>query len=217
MTHDDLWRALDTLAAEHGLSPSGLARAAGLDPTTFNVSKRRTAQGRPRWPSTESLARVLAATRTTLADFARLLDGAATPPLRLTPPAAGPRRLPLLGMAEAAAAGAFDESGHPNAHGWDEVALPDIQDPHAYALEVEGGRFAPLFRDGDLLVLSPAAPLRRGDRVVVRAEGVGLEPCELLRRSARRLELRSLAAGGGEHRLSLERVDFVHRIVWISQ
>jgi phage repressor protein C with HTH and peptisase S24 domain len=216
MTHDDLWRALDTLAAEHGLSPSGLARAAGLDPTTFNLSKRRTREGRPRWPSTESLARVLAATRTSLAEFARLLDGAAAPPLRLAP-AGGPRRLPLLPLGEAEAAEAFDANGLPNGAGWDEVMVPDLQDPHAYVLEVEGGRGAPVFRDGDLLVLSPAAPLRRGDRVIVRAEGLGLAAGEFLRRSARRLELRRLGSNAGELRLPLERVGFVHRIVWVSQ
>jgi|BEDMetMinimDraft_2_1075160.scaffolds.fasta_scaffold02152_2 phage repressor protein C with HTH and peptisase S24 domain len=216
MTHDQLWRALDALAAEHGLSPSGLARAAGLDATAFNVSKRRTRTGRPRWPSTESLARVLAATRTTLADFARLLDGAAAPPLRL-PPAGGARRLPLLGMREAAGEGAFDENGYPLAEVWDEIGLPDVPDPHAYVLEIEGADFSPLFRAGDLLVLSPAAPLRRGDRVVVRAAGLGLAPCELLRRSVRRLELHLLGGAGGELRLPLEQVAFVHRIVWISQ
>ena len=31
MRHDDVWRAIDTLAAEYGLSPSGLARKAGLE------------------------------------------------------------------------------------------------------------------------------------------------------------------------------------------
>ena len=60
MQHSQIWRAIDALAARRGLSPSGLARAAGLDPTTFNKSKREATDGRPRWPSTESLARALA-------------------------------------------------------------------------------------------------------------------------------------------------------------
>ena len=57
-----VWAALDRLVARAGLSPSGLARRAGLDPTTFNRSKRITSGGRERWPSTESLAKALAAT-----------------------------------------------------------------------------------------------------------------------------------------------------------
>ena len=59
MKHDDIWRALDTLAAEHGMSASGLAKRSGLDATTFNRSKRTMPDGRARWPSTESLAKVL--------------------------------------------------------------------------------------------------------------------------------------------------------------
>jgi phage repressor protein C with HTH and peptisase S24 domain len=80
MRHDDIWRAIDTLAAEHGLSPSGLARKAGLDPTSFNISKRRTGDGRFRWPSTESLAKILQATGARLEDFTALVMGARTVP-----------------------------------------------------------------------------------------------------------------------------------------
>ena len=40
MRHKDIWRGIDQLAAHHGLTPSGLARRAGLDPTAFNPSKR---------------------------------------------------------------------------------------------------------------------------------------------------------------------------------
>ncbi len=61
LTHGQVWAALDRLAERAGLSPSGLARRAGLDPTTFNKSKRVTSDGRERWPSTESLAKALAA------------------------------------------------------------------------------------------------------------------------------------------------------------
>src|ERR1700750_3430810 len=76
MKHDDVWRALDTLAAENGLSASGLARRSGLDPTTFNPSKRRMRAGRARWPSTESVAKVLDATGASLEAFTALVSGA---------------------------------------------------------------------------------------------------------------------------------------------
>src|SRR5215211_3278915 len=100
MRHDDIWRAIDALAAEHGLSASGLARRAGLDATAFNPSKRIGGDGRARWPSTESVAKVLAATGTGMDAFASLVTG--TPaPLRRTDGAAGrgaqaqARRIPL--------------------------------------------------------------------------------------------------------------------------
>ena len=66
LTHEQIWSALDRLAARAGLSPSALARNAGLDPTTFNKSKRGGANGKLRWPSTESLSKVLAATGASL-------------------------------------------------------------------------------------------------------------------------------------------------------
>src|ERR1700754_887745 len=75
LTHPQIWRAIDALAARHGMSPSGLAKLAGLDPTTFNKSKRGAANGKLRWPSTESLAKVLAATGSSLEDFVALVAG----------------------------------------------------------------------------------------------------------------------------------------------
>ena len=73
LTHGQVWGALDRLAERAGLSPSGLARRAGLDPTTFNKSKRITSDGRERWPSTESLAKALAATSSSIDTFVQLI------------------------------------------------------------------------------------------------------------------------------------------------
>ena len=72
LTHEWIWLAIDALADRQGLSPSALARLAGLDPTTFNRSKRFTPEGRPRWPSTESLSKLLQATGTSLDEFASI-------------------------------------------------------------------------------------------------------------------------------------------------
>jgi phage repressor protein C with HTH and peptisase S24 domain len=40
LTHAQIWSALDRLAERKGISASALAKRAGLDPTTFNRSKR---------------------------------------------------------------------------------------------------------------------------------------------------------------------------------
>ncbi len=76
VSHEAVWAAIDALAARHGLSPSALARRAGLDPTTFNPCKRIGANGKPRWPSTESLAKALNATSTPWHRFLPALDTA---------------------------------------------------------------------------------------------------------------------------------------------
>jgi len=215
MKHDDIWRALDTLAAESGLSASGLAKAAGLDSTTFNPSKRTMPDGRARWPSTESLAKVLNATGASLEAFTALVSGART--LASSPSRSASRRVPLIGLAQAGGDGYFDDGGYPVGGGWDEVSLPEIGDANAYALEISGDSMEPVFRDGDMVIVSPAAPIRRGDRVVVRTIGGQVMAKQLARRSARRVELRSLNPEHPDYSFDLTEIHWIHRIVWASQ
>ncbi|MBX5453713.1 MAG: helix-turn-helix transcriptional regulator [Acidobacteriia bacterium] len=214
MKHDDIWCALDTLAAERGLSPSGLARLAGLDPTTFNPSKRRMLDGRQRWPSTESVAKVLAATGITLAEFSALVSGARALPNNGR---SGARRIPLIGFAQAGSNGYFDDGGYPIGGGWDEIALPEVGDPNAYALKINGDSMEPVFREGDIVIVSPAAPIRRNDRVVVRTRAGGVMAKELIRRSAKRVELKSLNPSHPDYTFDLSEIAFMHRIIWASQ
>ncbi len=216
MKHEDIWRALDTLAAEYGLSASGLAKRSGLDPTTFNPSKRRMPDGRARWPSTESIAKVLDATGASLEAFTALVSGA-----RALSSSSGSRnatrRVPLIGLAQAGGDGYFDDGGYPVGGGWDEVSLPEIGDPNAYALEISGDSMEPVFRDGDMVIVSPSAPIRRGDRVVVRTHAGEVMAKQLARRSARRVELKSLNPEHPDYSFELPEVAWVHRIIWASQ
>ena len=207
LTHDQIWVALDRLAARAGLSPSGLAKRAGLDPTTFNRSKRVTSDGRERWPSTESIAKALAATDSSIDSFAKLIDDDPD----------GGRSVPLLGFALAGASGAFDESGLPIGKGWTETALPTIEDSHTFALEISGDAFAPVYRDGDIVLVSPGAPIRRGDRVVVRSKAGEVTIATLRRRTAKALELQSLDAPQAERTMATGEVAWMARIVWTSQ
>lgn len=79
-THEQIWQGLDRLAKVRGFSASGLAKKAGLDPTSFNKSKRFSPDGKPRWPSTESISKVLHATDSTMSDLFSLIDHAAVSP-----------------------------------------------------------------------------------------------------------------------------------------
>ena len=212
MKHDDIWRALDTLAAEYGLSASGLAKKSGLDATTFNPSKRRMPDGRNRWPSTESVAKVLDATGARLEDFTSLVTGT-----RVTASARPPRRIPLIGLAQAGGDGFFDDAGFPVGGSWDEVGLPEIGDMHAYALEIAGDSMEPVFRDGDMVVVSPSAPIRRGDRVVARTQEGEVMAKQLARRSAKRVELKSLNPAHRDRSFDLTEIAWLHRIIWASQ
>ena len=214
MRHDEIWRAIDTLAAERGLSASALARLSGLDPTSFNPSKRQTSDGRLRWPSTESIAKILAATNAKLEDFAALVTGARA---MTETRAKGRAKLPLIGMAQAGEYGYFDDGGYPAGAGWDEVELPTVADANAYALTIYGDSMLPVYRPGDTVLVSPAAPIRQGDRVVVRSQDGAVMAKLLQRRTSTRLYLRSLNPDYPDLEFLSTEVLWMHRIVWASQ
>jgi phage repressor protein C with HTH and peptisase S24 domain len=210
LTHGDIWTAIDSLARDNGLTASALARRAGLDPTTFNKSKRITREGKPRWPSTESVAKVLEATGASLADLVSYIEGVSI----AKRPAA---TIPLIGFAQAGDRGFFDDAGYPAGSGWDEIPFPEVGDPHAYALEVSGDSMEPLYRAGDTIIVSPGASVRRGDRVVVRTVAGEVMAKELVRQTAKRIELASINTAHPGRSLAAEEVAWVARILWASQ
>ncbi len=215
-SHDSVWAAIDALAERHSLSVSGLARRAGLDPTTFNKSKRYAADGRARWPSTESLAKVMEATGATFEEFTRLISK--------TDPLPGsfdymqePHPIPLLGMAEAGAGGFFDDAGFPAGQGWDIVEFPNSVGEGVYALEVSGDSMLPLYRDGDTLIVAPNEAVRRGDRVVVRTKDGEVMAKILHRQTPRTIELHSLNSEHPNRTFETKNVEWIARILWASQ
>lgn len=223
LTHAQVWSAIDRLAERHDLSPSGLAKRAGLDSTTFNKSKRFAADGRARWPSTESIAKVMQATGTGMDEFVAMIDGG--PPTHGfaepgQPPISAPtaRRIPLLGLAQAGDGGYFDDAGFPAGEGWDHVVFPDAGlGEHVYALEINGSSMEPLYRAGDQIIVSPTATIRRGDRIVVKTRDGEVMAKILKRRAARQIELESVNPEFEDRILTDEEIEWLARIVWASQ
>jgi phage repressor protein C with HTH and peptisase S24 domain len=207
LTHTQIWDAIDALAARAGTSPSGLAKRAGLDPTTFNKSKRVTPDQRQRWPSTESVAKCLAATSTTVDQFVALM-GAARGPVRT---------VPMIGFAQAADPGYFDARGLPEGEGWDVTGFPAVEDRHAYALEISGDAMRPVYRDATILIVSPHAAIRRGDRVLVKIRSGEVLAAELKRKTAKAIELTSLDPAQPDRLLASEDCLWIARIMWASQ
>lgn len=212
VSHRQIWGAIDALAERHHLSASGLARLAGLDATAFNKSKRETADGRKRWPSTESLAKILEATGAGFEEFSALVNRAGGGSGSF-----GARLIPLIGFARAGSGGFFDDGGFPVGAGWEQVAFPQLRDENAYALEVSGDSMAPVYRDGDIIIVSPAAGIRRGDRVVVKTTDGEILAKMLARQTARTLELVSFNPAHEDRTLNTSEVEWMARIIWASQ
>lgn len=74
-THAAVWEVIEAIASSQGMTPSGLAKASGRDGTSFNRSKRDN-DGKLRWPSMGTVARVLAVAGLSHAEFGALIDAA---------------------------------------------------------------------------------------------------------------------------------------------
>jgi phage repressor protein C with HTH and peptisase S24 domain len=125
--------------------------------------------------------------------------------------------VPLLALSAAGQRGHFDEHGHPAGKGWGEVALPSGGDDHVFALEISGDALAPAYRDGDVLLVSPAGAIRRGDRVVMKKRDGEVVIAELQRRTAKLLELTALGIAQGSRTVAAAEVEWIARIVWVRQ
>lgn len=206
LSHEKIWKTIEILARNHGYSASGLARKAGLDPTTFNKSKRTSPDGKPRWPSTESLARVLEATGESLGGFVALMEsgGEAAPP--------GGMRLPLATL-DASGGTGLGPQGLP-------VGKPRTLDPFStgggapvQVFEVTGRAFEPTYKDGALLIVAPGAPLRRGDGAVVGLKTGEVLTGEVQRRTATRTALQT--PSGVLRTFADSEIQWTARILWV--
>lgn len=160
MQHGDIWRGIDLLAKQHGLSTSGLAKLAGLDATAFNKSKRVPKDGRPRWPSTESISRILQAVDTNFEVFAMLVAGREAVDI------------PLLMQSE------LNTLSTPlRLYGSKTADLPKFVPPkvtdieNCFALQVEDDTLSPVYAQGERLIASLGANLVAGDRVIAKPLG----------------------------------------------
>lgn len=209
LSHAQLWKAIDGLARHEGLSVSALAKRAGLDATSFNPSKRfgPGEPARPRWPSTESLTRILTATGLSLGEFAALARDAAE----------RPSTVPMLGMAQAGQDGFFDDAGLPVGDGWEQTNLPRPKDS-LLSLRIVGDSMAPLYREGDRVIVDrEATEVRKGDRVVVRTAGGETLAKEVAALTAGAVTLASVNPAYPPRVVARREIVWMGRILWVSQ
>jgi phage repressor protein C with HTH and peptisase S24 domain len=210
LSHSTVWSAIDRLAEARGLSVSALAKVAGLDPTAFNRSKRIGPDGRPRWPSTESLAKIFDAANADIREFFGLADQSAAA-------SAPSRAVPLIGLAQAGSGGFFGENGLPQGEAWDAVHFPADAKREIFAIEVQGDSMLPLYRNGDTLIVEPGADVRKGDRVVAKTREGEVLAKLLARRTIKQVELQSLNPEHPNRVFEAAEIEWIARIVWASQ
>lgn len=211
LAHEEVWAAIDSLAARNGLSPSGLARRSGLDPTTFNKSKRYAPDGRPRWPSTESIAKILRATSTSIGDF----FGANSRKVETGQGLA----VPLLGEAHAGLdlTGIGDQDPIVLPRPARIIAFPDTRYEPLYALSVVGDSMLPLYRNGDVLFVAPNAPCSPGDRIVVKLRSNEIAVKVLKEQSGEGYAFHAINPDHADIAVTSDNVEWIARIVYATQ
>lgn len=72
--HQVIWSVIDEMARRNKMSLCHLALISGLDNTCLAPNKRFTRNGKPRWPSIETVYKILTATHTDVITFVRLIQ-----------------------------------------------------------------------------------------------------------------------------------------------
>lgn len=212
--HYQIWTALDRLADINGLSPSGLARKAGLDATAFNKSKRFGRDGRERWPSTESLAKVLHVTKTDFLEFGAILKPESLPETKepCIFAANSNTAAPILPQA-----GFFENGSTYNGNKQKLIPLPDGQFEGNFAYRISDNSMLPVYRENDIVVISSKTKPHPGDRVVIKTEDGEIKVRVLLRSTADTVTTTTFNSNMSEEIIAKETLEWVRKITWASQ
>jgi phage repressor protein C with HTH and peptisase S24 domain len=113
--------------------------------------------------------------------------------------------------------GFFDDSGFPVGASWDEIDAPGVVDPNAYALEIAGDSMLPVYREGDIVIVSPSSPVRNGDRVIAKTKDGQVMARVLNRQTERKVELALFDTNAVPQSYDMKEIDWIARILWASQ
>jgi len=78
------------------------------------------------------------------------------------------RLVPVINKVAAGYPADFNDLDYPVGIADDYVRCPDLHDPNAFAVRVVGDSMEPKFRQGDIVIFSPAAEVHNGDDCFVR-------------------------------------------------
>lgn len=207
MKYENVWSAVDKLAKINGLSPSGLAKKAGLDSTTFNKSKRIRPDGKKRWPSLDSINKILEVCNMTFEQFYNLTNensfGSETqnfvPYVKFSKIANNPI-----------------EDAKVVTYNWEKIHFPDTT-CNIYSVEVDVDFFEPFYRRNTTLIISQNSEIRQGDRIVIMLKDGRVLINEFVRRTSSTLEVCDLLNKDIESSITIQNIALVNRIVWASQ
>ena len=83
-------------------------------------------------------------------------------------PLAAGRLVPVINKVAAGYPRDFNDLDYPVGIADDYIRCPDVHDPNAFAVRVVGDSMEPKFREGDIVIFSPAAEVNNGDDCFIR-------------------------------------------------
>ena len=123
----------------------------------------------------------------------------------------------MLGLAQAGQDGFFDDAGLPIGDGWDQTELPRPKDT-LFSLKIVGDSMAPLYREGDRVIVDQEETrVRRGDRVVARLSTGETVAKEIASLTARTVTLSSINPDYPPRIVPRRDIEWMTRILWVSQ
>ena len=206
MQYEQVWDAVDKLAKLHGLSPSGLAKKAGLDATTFNKSKRTRNNGKQRWPSLDSINKILEACNISFEQFYQLIDEDL---------AIKPAGIPFITYSELAKNYHIDASKLVTDK-WEKAQFPDGT-LNLYAINLDTSEFEPMYRKGNTLIATKDPEIRKADRVIVLLNNKNIIIKEFKHRTTSAIVFADLLNPNHEIQVKINEIKLINRIVWAEQ
>lgn len=219
-SHEQIWKAIDKLAADHGYSTSGLAKVAGLDPTSFNKSKRYNSDGKPRWPSTESISKIMVVTGITASEFLEQVskDSDFSTEYKEN----GADCIPLINFQDMQRDSVLNKNLLPQIESgkWQSYPLP-FQGLYRrntyYAVKIDSKDFEPCYRLNDTLIVQAICNIKLGNKIIAKTDNGEIHIGILVKNNIDSILLKSL--NYPQRNCSIESNNFtlVAKIVWASQ
>lgn len=207
MKYETVWDAVDKLAEKNGLSPSGLARKAGLDSTTFNKSKRIRTDGKKRWPSLDSINKILDACNITFEQFYNLANNDGDGEFSSSIPYIKHSK---LFENKTKKENTIDTSL------WDKIRFPDGA-ANLYAIDLDTNEFEPYYRKYSTLIVSKNSEIRQGDKVIIINKNNDATINEFIKRTAKTIEVSELNHKETEKSILINDIKIINRILWAGQ
>lgn len=207
MQYEQVWDAVDKLARLNGLSPSGLAKKAGLDATTFNKSKRVRPDGKKRWPSLDSINKIISACNISFEQFYNLIDEELQPESL--------NGVPYIKYSELEK-GITVLNDEPQTDNWARKNFPATT-AGLYAIELDNSEYEPFYRRSSTLIAAKNSEICKGNRVIVFLKKGGILIREFSHRTATTLVLNDIPDGLRTTEVNIVDVALINRIFWVSQ